>query len=540
MERRYGLRAAVGGPAALLVVLALAGAERPRAEEGVAAPVAAAVVYPSGAEVLRRAEVELAAGVQRLVLDGLPEHLDPASLRLRLRPGGGADILGFSLRKVPEADPTGRRERELVAVIEELEERIRREEDRAQAARLQLRFLERLGEMAAKAADRDLWQGRPDPDSWRRSWEALGTGAIETLELLRASEARKRRLERELEARRRELEAVRTGMRGRTRLVVEIEAEEPGPVALEVRHFVPDAGWEPVYEVELRTRKGEVVVDRRARVWQRTGEDWRGVELRLASVRPRAVLAPPELEPWYVDVREPEAGVGEGKMGAALAPPAPDIAILGPIDSFPAASFSAAERVDLPADGSARILRLARRRFDAEVVVEVAPKQDPVAYVTARFVYADDTPLLPGPARLVRDGAYVGESRLGPTPPGAELRLGFGADERIDVEHRFDLERKSEEGLFDGYRRIERRWLTRIRNGYRSPMTIVLYDRMPVPQDERVAVELLADSTPPTARDVGERRGVLAWRYRYEPGEEKRIRFGFAVTFPRELELEGL
>ncbi len=537
MERRHGLRAALSG-AALLLALATA-PERPRAEAGLSAPVAAAVVYPSGAEVLRRAEVELAAGVQRLVLDGLPEYLDPASLRLRLRPGGRADILGFSLRTVPEADPSGRRERELLALIEELEERIRREEDRVQAARLQLRFLERLGEMAAKAADRELLEGRPDPESWRRSWEALGTGAIETLELLRESEGRKRRLERELEARRRELETVRTGMRGRTRLVVEIEADEPGPVALEIRHFVPDAGWEPLYEVELRTRKAEVVVERRARVWQRTGEDWREVELRLASLRPRAVLAPPPLEPWYVDVREPEAGIGEGEM-ALMAPPSPEIEILGPIESFPAVSFAVAEQVDLPADGSARILRLSRRRFDAEVVVEVAPKLDPVAYLTARFVYADDAPLLPGPARLVRDGAYVGESLLVPTPPCADLRLGFGADERIDVEHRFDLERKSAEGLFDGYRRIERRWLTRIRNGYRSPMTIVLYDRLPVPQDERIAVELLADSTPPTARDVGERRGVLAWRYRYEPGEERRIRFGFAVTFPRELTLEGL
>ncbi len=524
-----------------VLVCAVVAVARIAAAEPRRAPVVAATVYPEGAEVVRMLRLRLEPGRPQLRIAGLPEKLDPASLRVAVKPGDVVDLEGLATREVPQAELAGEREAALVAEIERIENAIQREEDRIRAAEVQLKLIERIGRTAADIATRELELGRPDPKAWRRSWEAVGAGAAEILELIRQSEISKRALERELDARKRELEAIRTGARGYRELTLDLEVEEATEVTVEIRHFVAEAGWEPLYDVHLRTRKREVTLQRRARVWQRTGEDWREVALRLSTARPQAGIAPPELEPWYIDVLEMRP---MGTARAPVAPPPMAAARAGGemtirVGEF-VSTYTSGGTLTLPADGSTRVVALDRRRMPAEVRVEVAPKLDPAPYVIAEFSYAGQDPLLPGRVRLRRDGVYVGETSLRLTAPGARLTLGFGRDDKVEVEHRFDLESKSREGIFDDYRRIERRWVTRIRNRHRVPMTIVLYDRFPVPQDERITVELLRDGTPPTSRDVDGRRGVLAWRYRYAPNEERAIRFGFAVSYPAELEIGGL
>ncbi len=48
----------------------------------------------------------------------------------------------------------------------------------------------------------------------------------------------------------------------------------------------------------------------------------------------------------------------------------------------------------------------------------------------------------------------------------------------------------------------------------------------------RIEAELLRGSTKVSERDVEKRKGVLAWRATYEPGETCTIKFGYAVTYP--------
>ncbi len=71
------------------------------------------------------------------------------------------------------------------------------------------------------------------------------------------------------------------------------------------------------------------------------------------------------------------------------------------------------------------------------------------------------------------------------------------------------------------------------------PIRITVMDRMPVPRDERIKVELLKQSTKPTEKDVEERKGVLAWTEDYEPGEELAVVFGYAVTYPEDESVPG-
>ena len=48
----------------------------------------------------------------------------------------------------------------------------------------------------------------------------------------------------------------------------------------------------------------------------------------------------------------------------------------------------------------------------------------------------------------------------------------------------------------------------------------------------RIEAALLRGSTKVSERDVDKRKGVLAWRVTYEPGETRTIKFGYAVSYP--------
>jgi hypothetical protein len=71
-----------------------------------------------------------------------------------------------------------------------------------------------------------------------------------------------------------------------------------------------------------------------------------------------------------------------------------------------------------------------------------------------------------------------------------------------------------------------------VRSGHASPVRVVVEDRVPVSEVEDIKVELLPVTTPPTERDVRDRRGVLAWSFDAAPGDTKEIRLGWRLRWP--------
>jgi uncharacterized protein (TIGR02231 family) len=148
--------------------------------------------------------------------------------------------------------------------------------------------------------------------------------------------------------------------------------------------------------------------------------------------------------------------------------------------------------------------------------------------------------LLPGPVSVFRDGSYVGLSQIGVTPPGSELKLSFGADDKVKIDYRLVSNGQSEQGLISTARRIERQYRIVVANHHDRAIEITVLDQVPVSQDERISVELLKAGLKPTESDFDGRKGVLAWKFLYKPGEERVIDFRYAVTAPADVPVVGL
>jgi uncharacterized protein (TIGR02231 family) len=201
------------------------------------------------------------------------------------------------------------------------------------------------------------------------------------------------------------------------------------------------------------------------------------------------------------------------------------------------AAFTAAGRVSLPSDGSQKSFVLGRVVVQPTLSLKTAPSVDPTAYVEAHFVDSEDAPILPGRVVLTRDGAFVGEGRVGFVAPGDGADLGFGGDDKIKVD-RAPIDRMENEPTWFSQNKIETRaFVTSVRNLHSFPIKVQVIDRMPFSEDAAIVVELESSTTAPTDKQIGDKRGVMGWTLDLKPGEAKDVRFAYSLKWPADRQI---
>lgn len=517
-------------------------------------------VFPDRAQVTRLIELPLPAGATTVVVPGLPPGLMGESLRAS---GAGESrlLLGaVETRLRHSQELTREEERRLKAEIEALGDRKRQIADRIAALRFKQGVIEAIGVAFPKTRDEEGKSALPDPETWIKAWNALGEGAAEVRAEILAQEFESRDLDRQIAQKQKRLSQIATGSKASLEARIAVEADAAGTASLRLTYQIGGASWRPIYDARLDAEAARVGLSQIGEVTQRTGEDWSDVALTLSTARPAIGAQAPELAAWFIDLYARaeqdklesnrkrtgfldlfETRVTEESAGAttADAPIPVEIATAEIAAGAFAAEYRIPGRVDVPADQSASKYLIQEHALKAELSVLAVPKLGPQAYLLAEVTYGGEDALLPGPVAVFRDGAFIGKSGLDLTRSGEEVQLSFGIDDRVRVEYQLVEGQRSSEGIISRDRRIERIYKVSVANLHKRPMAIEIQDQLPVSRDERIEVELLDDSTEPTARDLEDRTGVLAWRYDYAPGEEKKITFGYAVEFPEEVSVYG-
>lgn len=527
----------------IALVAALGAAPAP-AQTDAPAPITAVTVYPGGAEVTRRIEIGAGIGEQAVRIPNLTIRLDPASLRAASE-AEHLQIASVDVEQSFSTEASQAEARALEARIDRLEAERSALEDAVRAADRQLALVEALVRGAADGEGEG--EGGPPPvEHWRDMLGFIGEASATAYSRQREARQEIEQIDAELEKTRAELAQLRDGSRQSWTAIIALASSAAEPGALTLSYRVGDAGWRPLYDARIDTSAETLELTQLAEVSQRTGESWDGVSLSLATSQPHLGGPLPELETWWVDL-QPEIVAKELRRGGALvesdafqdeaeqmAPepaPAPPVALVAGDFS---ATYVVPGRVSVPADGTAKTVRLDEHDLDLALHAQVAPALSPVAHLVGLLTWQGEAPLLPGQVSLYRDGAFVGRHGLDMLRPGEERELSLGADERIAVERRLTGGERGSSGLIRTDETESRLYRTEITNHHDRPMEIAVLDRMPVTRHEDIEIELMSETTDPTERDIDERKGVLAWRYDYAPGETRVIEFGYRVRFPEE------
>lgn len=528
----------------------------------------AVTVFPQGAEVTRLTSIKLPAGATTLLLEDLPGEADPQSIRVEGAAGEGVEITSVDTRSMPLFSEAQDAERKSVEKqIEALQDERSGLDQTVADADYQKRLLMALADKQLTPVSMPDKPATIDGTGLGSVLDVVATKLGAISRTVHAAQLRQRDIDKQVGELQVRLGNLAPQQGSKLQVAINVEAARETEGVFKLRYRVASAGWLPFYDARLVTaekgKSGEIEIVRRADVVQSTGEDWSNVALTLSTARTLGATDAPFLGEHELQVfdgsyrtdlgkaKENDAAAsGMVQAPAALAEPelaedklenAPKKDVVQRQAQVELAGFQAQYmiqgRESISNSGTAKKVRISTDRHDGELAAFSVPKLDPQAYLTASFKVASAAPYLPGSVNLYRDGIYLGQGALPLLNEGEEVKLGFGADDLVQVERREVRRQTGEEGIISSSSVQVQAWDISIRNLHDFSIPVTVLDQMPFSANENVVVEPMPLMTEPTQKDYEKRRGVFAWKLAMEPKSKQQISFGYKVSWPKDLQV---
>ncbi len=263
-------------------------------------------VFADRATVTRRAIVNIPQGAQTVVFSGLPEFIIEESLRAKGKAEAVVKLGAVSFKPIQSRQPTVRPARNMTGVIEPLEDQKLVLVAESAALQSKKEFLERMMQQATSIV--------PDrtgtPDLKTEQWIAAANKIHDEMAAIQKSfteiEVKSRTLQRKILVAQANSVSHSPPSAAVTRsnaILIPLESSEAAKLTLDLSYQVSGATWEPLYDARL-TDNGKLDIVQYGKVRQKTGEDWKGIELTLSTARPQRTTALPELDTTWLNAYE--------------------------------------------------------------------------------------------------------------------------------------------------------------------------------------------------------------------------------------------
>jgi len=557
-------------PTLLLLAAALGAAE----VQTDGAPITRVTVYADRAEVVRTFKGRLEAGEQTLVFDRLP-----GATRLdQLRVEGRGEFTLLDIR--PETVQT----KEIAnAQVRALQDALKAQDLRQQAlnqteARLTFqksaldKMLARLTTAGKESANPEM-----DPLKWAAFLDFQDKQLAEVDRQVLALQADREAVRAEVDRLNRELAALR-GNERRSRLLakVNLDVRQAGEVEVNLSYLVRGPSWSPSYDMRADTKAKTLDVTYRAEVRQATGEDWKGVSLRLSTAQPGLQGREPRMDPWFLTKAETMVFAGgltelrqdangrarEGQMFNDIRPMGNRFSTADANDfqalakqmkameqgraqvqaGGTAATFVIERPSDILADNKPAQVTVMRESFPAYFRHTCVPKLSPFVFLKTKAVNKTDFTFLPGPTAVFLDGAFVAQANLDLVPSGQDFWTYLGVDQGVSVERKELARREESSGVF-GKKTLRTVFdqVFKLKNGKATDIELVLWDQVPASNHEDIKVVF---EEPRYEKDTDNLKmnesKFLEWRLPLKAGAKQDLPFRFAVERPEDVQVVGL
>src|SRR3954468_11805877 len=500
------------------------------------------ILYPGSATIERAAKVQ--PGLGKVELAGLPANFDPRTLRVDT--DAGIHVGEVAVQDVSRAEAVGKREAEL-------DERIQKLRDEKAALDVEVKTAELVRDYLKSLSTRSTDGAKAQPIDAKAIpavLDAIRRGGADSYATIQKMDIRKRELDKRIAALGTELGRIRNGAREERTLTISYTAQKSGE--LRAAYLVTNAGWRPQYRAALDSNTSRVELERQAAVMQRTGEDWRGVKLRLSTGQPRAaaivdpntwqlVIRPPVQPAPLADVAAqryaPEMAKARGDRAASVASAVEAPAPIAEFNTEYTTEFEVPGTVDLTADGRQVTVSLAKLQVTAKQRVRVVPRRDTTAMVTAEADLPEGV-WIPGNVQLYRDGGYIGLTYW-QGQAKERMVLPFGRDDRVQVAVKRTKDRKGAAGILSQKNERQVASLYTVTSRHKVPVELLVLEAAPVPVDDKINVESTFEPKPKIA-NWEEHKGVHAWEQALAPGETLKFVADYTITYPKDAVVAGL
>lgn len=273
-------------------------------------------------------------------------------------------------------------------------------------------------------------------------------------------------------------------------------------------------GWLPLYRIEALPAVKSVSFSWEAEIWQSSGEDWKQVELNLATLQPVINVNPPEIPEWIIKPRVLYKASRSKNIAAAPLMQKEELSDDEALGAIPAETKNTTYSVwslgkkNIPA-GNRQRLKIKDESWPAEFLFLARPSINPQAFVRARIKLEQPAEIPPGQAIFVIDGAILGKREF--SFAGSEETLFFGISPLISVTSSTIADKSGAKNIFQNKQTRNWQWLIEAKNS--SNTNIKLHIEEPVPQ----------------ARD---KRILLTFKQNPEPAEKDHAKFVWLLDVP--------
>lgn len=515
----------------------------------------AVTVYGQGATITRTMSYDLPAGQHTLNIVDIPYEFNAETLQIK----GGEGLVIHASRIVSQrpalAGPQIKRRDALNAQIETLDAQIRQKQQESAAAGLvinaasaRIKLLESLGTQQAESAAGALEAQTVSTQTLSDLVALVGNETLRALQDAQAAREQIATLNREMQdlvkqrdKAREELAQLVEPSDWSSGVSLQVSAETAVAGVLQISYVVENASWHPVYRFMLDTGSESMTVNRSVTLSQGTTENWDSATISVSTATPFAYgrfympdsnIARYAPKPLPVDSLRMADGTG------AVALAAPQVMALAEPARMANAEINfqgITARYTLPAgtvvSGNAEdtTVALSETAFDIDLSARASIGDS--AYVVAEWKNQSDEPYLPGIATFFRDGAFVSSSQIELVAAGATTPLGFGRIDGLQVKRTILRREDGSSGVLSTANDRVVDYELSVENVSQRAWDIVLYDRVPVSEQEDLVVDWSARPRP-TQTDVEGRRGVLAWGFTLEGGDKKTIRLSYELQWP--------
>lgn len=513
------------------------------------APVSTVTLLEDRAQVRRIGKIQLSQGLWRIKIEQVAPVLSDKSLRAEFceeHPGARIDDVRVRRQMLVKEEE---KPSELQALQAEIKSLLKTFNNTTEDREHLESCFNQVSTILAKALQElpvDAIWGQIDPKSWREQIQTL----FKQLRDLRGEilsgyyiqESLKEQID-DLIAKARAL--ARPDLVYTACIEADLMISQPGEYTIAFDYVVPGAMWRPCHQARLAQTPNSTSLQVSFRVdgcvWQRTGEDWKDVDLVFSTARASLGTEPPLLTDDFLNAREKDTqiiiqarertiqttGLGTGAIAESAT-----VEVPGVDDGGEVRNLRATAKATIPSDG--RPYRVNIFSFDspAEVEYVLMPELSCQVVLKSEQINTSQFPILAGPVDLVRTSGFVGRTSVLFIAPGEKFALGWGPDGAMRVQ-RSQTQKTSQDHLTK-WKIVTTTIKLFFSNIGAEPRAIKITERVPVSELEQVKVEVLADRT--TNGVQPDENGFCTWNFTLESYSQLQASLVFQISAAPEVQ----
>lgn len=182
----------------------------------------------------------------------------------------------------------------------------------------------------------------------------------------------------------------------------------------------------------------------------------------------------------------------------------------------------------IPSDSKPVVAEIGHYEIPASYTYQSTPKIDKDAFLIAQVTDWEKLHLLEGEANVYFENTFIGKSIMNVSQQSDTLSFSLGRDKRIMIQRTKENEYTSRK--FIGSSQTQSiAWKLSVRNTRPEPVTLTLYDQLPVSRNNNITVtaEEISGGT------LDEAKGIITWQMTLQPGEQRELPLRYKVKYPK-------